>query len=381
MTSIKSIRTLTLDIPPSCIEFVPNHPDLFVVGTYFLEKKDGDEGDAAEPPSDQPQQRTGSLLLFRLDGDELTLLHTLPLPFAIFDIHFAPSSHGTPLLLGAATSTGSLALYRISIPSAQITPVAVHQLFPETSLITHFAWHPTAASTASLSLSDGSIYLCSAIAPPATPGPPSPTTPTPTCTLLHAHALEAWFTAFTPSGDRLLTGGDDSVLACLGLDATATGAAAPPLWQDRRTHLAGVTAVLPLATAGNEQRSLLLLTGSYDDRVRLLEAPPGGRGGRPTVLAERDVGGGVWRLQEVVGGGDGGGAGGEVTVLASCMHAGARVLRLTRKGEEGEWEFEEVARFEEHRSMNYGSAVQPGTGGRTVVSTSFYDRLLAVWRW
>ncbi|EOD48310.1 putative wd-40 repeat-containing protein [Neofusicoccum parvum UCRNP2] len=210
-----------------------------------------------------------------------TLLHTLPLPFAIFDIHFAPSSHGTSLLLGAATSTGSLALYRISIPSAQITPIAVHQLFPETSLITHFAWHPTAASTASLALSDGSIYLCSAIAPPATPGSPRPTTPTPTptCTLLHAHALEAWFTAFTPSGDRLLTGGDDSVLACLGLDAAA---GAPPLWQDRRTHLAGVTAVLPLATAADGRRSLLLLTGSYDDRVRLLEAPPSGRG-RPTM--------------------------------------------------------------------------------------------------
>ncbi|GME42908.1 Prohibitin [Neofusicoccum parvum] len=294
--------------------------------------------------------------------DARTLLHTLPLPFAIFDIHFAPSSHGTLLLLGAATSTGSLALYRISIPSAQITPIAVHQLFPETSLITHFAWHPAAASTASLALSDGSIYLCSAIAPPAAAADsPSPTTPT--CTLLHAHALEAWFTAFTPTGDRLLTGGDDSVLACL--DATAA-AGAPPLWQDRRTHLAGVTAVLPLATAADGRRSLFL-TGSYDDRVRLLEAPPPGGRGRPTVLAERDVGGGVWRLQEV-GGGDGG-AGGEVTVLASCMHAGARVLRVARKGE-GEWEFEEVARFEEHRSMNYGSGVQPGTGGRTVMESS-----------
>ena len=49
-----------------------------------------------------------------------------------------------------------------------------------------------------------------------------------------------------------------------------------------------------------------------------------------------------------------------------------------------------LAKFEEHESMNYGSDVQPldlegeggrerGNGERTVVSTSFYDRLMCVW--
>lgn len=71
MTSIKSTRSLTLDTPPSCIEFVPNYPDLFVVGTYYLEKKDGGESEVTESPDGQPQQRTGSLLLFKLGGDEV----------------------------------------------------------------------------------------------------------------------------------------------------------------------------------------------------------------------------------------------------------------------------------------------------------------------
>jgi diphthamide biosynthesis protein 7 len=63
------------------------------------------------------------------------------------------------------------------------------------------------------------------------------------------------------------------------------------------------------------------------------------------------------------------------------MHAGARVVRL--KYGEGEWAFSVLAEFTEHQSMNYGSDVQPleGEGGkrRTVVSTSFYDKLMCVW--
>lgn len=99
-------------------------------------------------------------------------------------------------------------------------------------------------------------------------------------------------------------------------------------------------------------------------------------------------------------------------ILASCMHAGARIVRLTRRSgtqnrrgdvgrastppphagrgegeeneadEDSEWRFEVLARFEEHCSMNYGSDVQPGgsAGAWTIVSTSFYDRLMCVWR-
>jgi hypothetical protein len=83
------------------------------------------------------------------------------------------------------------------------------------------------------------------------------------------------------------------------------------------------------------------------------------------------------------------------TLLASCMHAGSRVVQLSRSGDE--WEFAVLAKFEEHKSMNYGSDVQPlvaGAGGvaggdveggeqqqqkRVIVSASFYDKLMCVW--
>ena len=90
------------------------------------------------------------------------------------------------------------------------------------------------------------------------------------------------------------------------------------------------------------------------------------------------------------------------------MHAGTRIVRLRRQRRTSHddntagddcWSFDVLAKFEEHQSMNYGSDVQPppalatdihhdsaGDVERkqkdmtTVVSTSFYDQLLCLWR-
>lgn len=61
--AIKPLCSKTLDLPPSCIEFVPGNPEFFVVGTYNLQK-DVDTGS-------HPQSRTGSLNLVRINGDKL----------------------------------------------------------------------------------------------------------------------------------------------------------------------------------------------------------------------------------------------------------------------------------------------------------------------
>ena len=61
--AITPICSTTIDLPPSCIEFVPGYPDFFVVGTYNLQKE-VDTGSL-------PQSRTGSLNLLRIFGDEL----------------------------------------------------------------------------------------------------------------------------------------------------------------------------------------------------------------------------------------------------------------------------------------------------------------------
>jgi diphthamide biosynthesis protein 7 len=80
MISIDPIKSLILDLPPSCIEFCPVARDYFVVGTYFLEKKEQDasvedaavdEEEKSEDVEEKPQTRTGSLILFRIEGDDV----------------------------------------------------------------------------------------------------------------------------------------------------------------------------------------------------------------------------------------------------------------------------------------------------------------------
>lgn len=77
MTSVSSNKSLTLDLPPSCIQICPTVFDHFVIGTYFLRPKDqADDGnevdttDATAPPS-TAQKRSGSLIIYKFDSDEL----------------------------------------------------------------------------------------------------------------------------------------------------------------------------------------------------------------------------------------------------------------------------------------------------------------------
>lgn len=56
----KSATTVFLDQPPSCLEFCPEIPDHFVVGTYLLSETKN-EDDTVE------QTKTGSVQLWKLD--------------------------------------------------------------------------------------------------------------------------------------------------------------------------------------------------------------------------------------------------------------------------------------------------------------------------
>jgi len=63
--SIQPLHTLFLDKPPCCLEFVPDQPQLFVVGTYNLIADDGVGGHG----EDESQKRDGSLIVCELGDD------------------------------------------------------------------------------------------------------------------------------------------------------------------------------------------------------------------------------------------------------------------------------------------------------------------------
>lgn len=97
MESIKALDTVFLDKPANCIEFWPVDRRYFVVGTYVLDeptstnvattvqadidildsgshspRNDVDVNTSDPPPHpDLPQTRSGSLLLYRVDGNSM----------------------------------------------------------------------------------------------------------------------------------------------------------------------------------------------------------------------------------------------------------------------------------------------------------------------
>ncbi|KAF2806455.1 uncharacterized protein BDZ99DRAFT_449205 [Mytilinidion resinicola] len=370
MVQIASIDSLVLDLPPSCVEFWPHDPEYAVVGTYNLEGSNPSE-EQTESVSEKPQSRNGSLILIHVHGSSVRILQTLSTPFAILDVHFVPSHLGNPYLLGAASSTGSLGLYELRKPDSSASPSELHprlehvrtlQYVSESTLITAFAWYPTSADVVGITLSSGEVMVCSTEGINAQANIIS----------LPSHDLEAWTLAFQLDGKGLLSGGDDSVLRYCKIFDEDTGSRST--WIDRRIHGAGVTAILPL------ERDIFI-TGSYDDHIRIIHAP---LVGRKTVLAEMNLGGGVWRLkalsQPAAALAENFGPSVEVVLLVSCMHAGARIVKILKNSEK--WRFEVLAKFEEHKSMNYGSDVQPSHHGesRTFISTSFYDKLICLWR-
>lgn len=175
------------------------------------------------------------------------------------------------------------------------------------------------------------------------------------------------------------------------------GVPGPALGDRGRFHAAGVTAIVPLSDDNSDgdggsssNGATVLLTGCYDEYLRVYAHDT--LTGRRQVLAEERLGGGVWRLlvmSTVVekDGQEGRGQRKVYTVLASCMHAGARVVRVTEKrngdgfgGDDG-WGIEVLAAFTEHESMNYASDVWQRDGERPLfISSSFYDKRVCVWK-
>ena len=310
-------------------------------------------------------------------------MRTIPTDCAVLDLHFSPHDPNTMAVAGSA---GVIWLYRFNAQNLDnMNDYDYLEQCHASILVTSLAWHPSPEKRTlmALSRSDGQV---------ATFDHEDRSWDT-TLKSVQAHDLEAWTVAWSPStraeGTSVLySGGDDSAL-CKDYPESwppnsATGQKISQdqmLSCDRKTHSAGVTAILPIGSFGPGGEEVFL-TGSYDELVRILILPAERR--RSTVLAEKRLGGGVWRLKllgtmssaqdtELRG-----------RVLASCMHAGARVLEVHRS-KEGDWTIEILAKFEEHESMNYASDAQPrlngdGTNMTTIVSSSFYDRKLCVWR-
>ncbi|KAL8711085.1 MAG: hypothetical protein Q9220_004466 [cf. Caloplaca sp. 1 TL-2023] len=344
----KLLYATTLELPPSCMEMDPLNPGVFLVGTYLLE----------DNPA-KAAKRSGSLLTFQMLGIDLRDL------------------------LAVATSAGTIALFHVDFKDKipiRDTYDMISVSTPEI-LVLSINWAPSSLypSLVVATLSDGAIAILNA----------KELSVLFKCT--YSHSLEAWCVQWSFASGRiaLFSGGDDSVLYRHQIEAdlkASTEFHVPNpdvlFLQDSKTHGAGVTSIALLGV--DRRNNEILLTGSYDEYVRILCIEPLSK--RARVLAEKRLDGGVWQLRQLdtprhlitAAPGDN-----YFLILASCMHDGCKVLDIRCSAEEI-WTIEVLAKFQEHQSMNYASDARMGPSGQTIkdmtfVSTSFYDKKLCVW--
>lgn len=316
-------------------------------------------------------------------------VQTVEQPSAILDIRFHPASAFHDVL-AVVSSTGTLAIFKFdptldsSSPLQHVSTSSCDDLGGDV-LFLQCNWHPvkenligvtTSTGAARLLLLDEQYRITEQV-----------------IDLDISNSLEAWCIAFSPasedSGSQVMAycGGDDSMLRYTSCEWDQSQPESPhqtpfsPV-TIRGSHGAGVTAILPLSIISDDG-GRIVLTGSYDDHLRVfivhdLHQSFGLK--RVQMVLEENLGGGVWRLDLVeIREQDGRKA---IRVLASCMHAGARLVEIQALDDQS-WTCEVLARFEEHKSMNYGSDfVRPVVADKLrCVSTSFYDKLLCLWEY
>ncbi|KAJ5161108.1 hypothetical protein N7492_006500 [Penicillium capsulatum] len=396
----KSTNTVFLDQPPSCLEFCPENPDYFLVGTYLLsETKTGD--------GEIQQAKTGSVQLWKLNPvtSDLSLVQRVALPYAVFDLHFHPRHRNK---FAIASSTGCVALF--NIPNNTATPtinqIWTKQVHEDTSIPALFlAWAPQGWFPQKQADGFAVTFSDSRTAVFGTEGDLEDKAAIQEWGSFAARQMiEVWFVALAamqqprePEKQQnktpfMFTGNDFGSLHTRRFDVSSETDGdedellAPLLLEhdDRaRHHTAGVTAILPFPIPLVEDAPVLL-TGSYDEGLRVYHASRRGE-----VLAEQGLSGGVWRLQfldstDIQISGDVKER--HFLILASCMHAGTRLVRVTQKLQGGDsgWTIDVLAEFTEHESMNYASDTWKGSRMETsevlCVSSSFYDRRVCVWK-
>ncbi|XP_026759469.2 diphthine methyltransferase isoform X1 [Galleria mellonella] len=314
------------------VEWCPidGYRNVLVCGTYQLEKKD-------EVEQSSRQIRLGKIYLFIVNKDttELCPIQTVDTS-GILDQKWCYHTIQDYPVLAVVTSQGFIELYRLVQEGTISLKLWTNLSLGQDILALSVDWstNKTPSAEPSLVVSDslGGITVLKLIVDGLQK-----------IGSWKGHNFEAWITAFNYwNTNTFYSGGDDCIFKVYDMRVSDDAVIV------NRRHEAGVTTIRSHIEVEHQ-----LLTGSYDEKVRLWDA----RNLRQSVT-ETEVNGGVWRLKFHPYK--------PTTILAACMYGGFRILRFE------EQTLSVVCEYLEHESIAYGADWQFDEES-LVATCSFYD--------
>lgn len=454
-----------LDQEPDTVAIIPLQPQYVVLGTYSLvegESKADNTSHTAErrgslqilPFSDSSDQIThGSVYVARKD-----------FPFGIYDLHFHPiycdilgvaTSNAELLFFRVNSQTEHIGAGMPEIIEiGRLLVEEPHEDDGRRAIITQFVFidfdhaslddngnrYQKKYSAPELLLlattQFGNTKLIKVLIPNTSLPPTSNAFLDLDCQIVTIHKqsfdLEAWtvLPILHNSGSSqdllVVSGGDDSQLMVSSLAMPASSASAwrsklgeldldtltpIKLVTDTRTHEAGIVSLellddFPygdsLISAPADARGYLILTGSYDEHIRLFRlSPPTSAISRWScrLLDEYRLPGSVWRIQlldSYCHSTPTSAVSKDYVLLIAGHTAGAFVVRLssmraaTTDVEQLKFAWTIERSFTEHESLVYvalgkkrdkASTSDPGSMAWDMISASFYDKRMCQWEW
>ncbi|XP_049699629.2 diphthine methyltransferase isoform X2 [Helicoverpa armigera] len=314
------------------VEWCPVEPyrDVLVCGTYQLDKKD-EQGD-----SSAKQIRLGRIYLFVINNETTDLVPIQSVDTSgILDQKWCYHTIRDYPTLAVVTSVGNLELYQLTNEdgSLELELWLKHAIGQDVlALSVDWSTNKTSSEEPCLVVSDsaGCVHVLKIVEDGVQ-----------VVGKWESHSFEAWIAAFNYwNPDVFYSGGDDCVFKSYDVRVPDVATAV------NRRHEAGVTAV-----RSHVDEEYQLLTGSYDEKVRLWDTRS-----LKSSINEIDVKGGVWRLKWHPSK--------TSILLAACMYGGFRILRV-------EDQMEILTEYMEHESIAYGADWK--FDGNLVATCSFYD--------